>query len=197
MGQVKRIVPLLAVLVCVAGCSDVPEQSPDAATPSTSAPSPHALADGTCPRSGDADRTDASSTAYYYVSIGHCWDSMQDKNTTAGVLRAKELMSVSWYEQQKEGADARNVLQAQFGEAAKHQGYSVPEVSRTVGDVDEDVAADKAVRGLTTEWSWATRDGAESMPGGREQEVIYLERQGGQWMVVGSETTMTEEHDDA
>ena len=73
----------------------------------------------------------------------------------------------------------------------------MPKVSRTVGDVDEDVAADKAVRGLTTEWSWLARDGSEKMPGGRDQQIIYLEKQGGQWMVVGSETTMTEEHDGA
>lgn len=193
----KRVVPVLAVLVCVSGCSGASDPIPTETSATSSVSSSHGLADGTCPRSGDADRTDASSTAYYYAAIGHCWDSVQDKNTTAGALRAKELMSVSWFEQQKEGADTRNVLQAQFGKAAKHEGYSVPKVSRTVGDVDEDVAADKAVRGLTTEWSWATRDGAEKVPGGRDQQLIYLEKQGGQWMVVGSETTMTEEHDGA
>lgn len=193
----KRITPLLVVLVCAVGCSESPEPSPAETSPSAAVSTAHTADGGECPRSGDADRTDASSTAYYYVAISHCWDSVRDKNTAAGVLRAKELMSVSWYEQQKEGAGTRNTLQAQFGKAAKHESYSVPKVSRTVGDVDEDVAADKAVRGLTTEWSWLARDGSEKMPGGRDQQVIYLEKQGGQWMVVGSETTMTEEHDGA
>ena len=193
----KRITPLLVVLVCAVGCSESPEPSPAETSPSAAVSASHTSEGGECPRSSDADRTDASSTAYYYVGISHCWDSMRDKNTAAGVLRAKELMSVSWYEQQKEGADTRNTLQAQFGKAAEHESYSVPKVSRTVGDVDEDVAADKAVRGLTAEWSWLARDGSEKMPGGRDQQIIYLEKQGGQWMVVGSETTMTEEHDGA
>lgn len=197
MGEVKRYIPIALVLLCAAGCSSNSEPAPVTSSSAAATSSTRNLADGSCPTSKDADRSDPSATARYYASIGHCWDSTMDENTMAGVLRAKDLMSVSWYEQQKQGSAARNTLQVQFGRAAKHEGYSVPEATPTGGDVDEDVASDKAVRGITTSWRWKTRDGSEDIAGGRDQQIIYLEKHGGQWIVVGARTTMTEELDKA
>lgn len=198
MGEVKRsVLPIALVLLCAAGCSNAQEPEPTENKSAATASPTYQLADGSCATSMDADRSDASSTAHYYASIGHCWDTQVDENTMAGVLRAKELMSVSWYEQQKEGASARNALQSQFVKAAEHQGYSVPEVNPSGGDVDQDVAADKAVRGVTTSWHWKSRDGVADISGGKDQQIVYLEKHGGQWIVVGAQTTMTEELDNA
>lgn len=197
MGEMRRFVPLALVLLCATGCSDASEPEPVTTSATTSASTTRDLADGSCPTARNVDRSDASATARAYASIGHCWDSTLDENTMTGVLRAKDLMSVSWYDQQKKGSAARNTLQAQFGKAAKHEGYSVPEAAPTAGDVDRDVAADKAVRGITTSWHWKTRDGSTDIPGGRDQQIIYLEKHGGQWLVVGTQTTTTEELDKA
>lgn len=149
-------------------------------------------ADGSCTDPGKADRTDASSTAYHYVAIAHCWDSTLDQSTTSGILRASELMSAEYYDSQQE--PERNSLQRQFNDAYAHKAYSVPSVSRTVGDIDQDVAEDKAVRGYNTKWYWQGRD-AEQIPGGRDQVIVYLEKHDGKWYVVAQQTTVSEELD--
>lgn len=193
----RRFVPLALILLCATGCSGAPGPEPVTTSATTSASATRDLADGSCPTSKSVDRSDASATARSYARIGHCWDSTLDENTMTGVLRARDLMSVSWYDEQKKGSSARNTLQAQFGKAAKREGYSVPDAAPTGGDVDRNVAADKAVRGITTSWHWKTRDGSADIAGGRDQQIIYLEKHGGQWIVVGAQTTMTEELDKA
>ncbi len=165
---------------------------PRRVTPTGTASAPAQPADGTCMDPAAVDRTDPDAVAYTMASVSHCWDSMTDTTTTAGAMRGRALMSEKWAAQQVE--PERNALQGQFSAAAAHQGYSVPEVSATGSDTNQDVAADKKARGYTTKWKWKGRDG-KTLPGGREQVVYYLEKHGGQWEVVGQQVTLTELED--
>lgn len=163
----------------------------------TVTPSPsktYELAAGSCPSASKADRTDASSTAYYYLYITHCWDAVLDTNKTDAVLRASDLMSKEWLDIQKDAAGVKNSSQNAFAQAKKIEAYSVPSVNRTVGDVDQDVAADKAVRGFTTSWYWQARDTAAQQAGGTDQIIVYLEKRAGVWEVVGEQVTSSEEN---
>lgn len=146
------------------------------------------IAAGTCMKPSDVDRSEVDSVAYATVSIEHCWDATKDRTRTAGAIRAKPLMSQDWAAKQVE--PERNSLQGQFSQAAEFSGYSVPEVSPVGGDANQDVAADKKARAYTVEWTWQNQDG-KKIEGGSERVVIYLEQHGGQWQVVGEQSSTT------
>lgn len=172
-----------------------PSQSmpqPRKVTPTATASTPFEVAEGSCMDSEAVDRTDADAVGYVMASVSHCWDSMTDATTTAGAMRGRSLMSADWAAQQVE--PERNALQGQFSAASEHQGYTVPTVSYTGADTNQDVAEDKKARGYTVEWKWKGRDG-KTLPGGRQQVTYYLERHGGQWEVVGEQVTITELED--
>ena len=134
------------------------------------------------------DRTSATDVAQAFSAVSYCWDSTVDGRTTDGMLRAKEIMSSEFYQTQAQ-SQTRNMLQAQFNEAYKHEGYSTVKVSQTPGDTNQDIDGDKAVRGVSTQWQWVGRDG-ETLPGGTAQDNVYLEKHDGQWSVVAVANTL-------
>ncbi len=195
VGCAQQDEPAPAPPVSAASSSSVPYSSSAPAETVTPSPSKsYELAAGSCPSASKADRTDAASTAYYYLYITHCWDSVLDTNKTDAVLRASDLMSAEWLETQHDADGVKNSSQNAFTQAKKIEAYSVPSVNRTVGDVDQDVAADKAVRGFTTSWYWQARDTAAQQAGGEDQIIVYLEKHGGVWEVVGEQVTSSEEN---
>lgn len=157
------------------------------ASPSSSA---RTVADGTCYDLSDVDRTSATDVAQAYSAVSYCWDSTIDGRTTDGMLRAKEIMSDEFYQTQAE-SETRNMLQAQFNEAYKHEGYTSVKVSQTPGDTNQDIDGDKAVRGVSTQWEWTGRDG-QNLPGGRAQDNVYLEKHNGVWEVVAVDNSLFE-----
>ncbi len=167
-----------------------PSSSSSVATSTTISPSntARAIADNTCYKASDVDRTSATDVAQAFSAVSYCWDSTVDGRTTDGMLRAKEIMSSEFYQTQAQ-SQTRNMLQAQFNEAYKHEGYSTVKVSQTPGDTNQDIDGDKAVRGVSTQWQWVGRDG-ETLPGGTAQDNVYLEKHDGQWSVVAVENTL-------
>lgn len=194
VGCAQQDDPAPAPAVSAASSSSASSSSAPAETATPSPSKSYELAAGSCPSASKADRTDASSTAYYYLYITHCWDAVLDTNKTDAVLRASDLMSKEWLETQKDAAGVKNSSQNAFAQAKKIEAYSVPSVNRTVGDVDQDVAADKAVRGFTTTWYWQARDAAAQQAGGKDQIIVYLEKRAGVWEVVGEQVTSSEEN---
>lgn len=194
----------LALATVLVGCgtqeTQETESSPAAETttsvsisPSTTAspsPSTRTVADGTCYDLSRVDRTSATDVAQAYSAVSYCWDSTLDGRTTDGMLRAKDIMSEQFYQTQAE-SQTRNMLQAQFNEAYKHEGYTSVKVSQTPGDTNQDIDTDKAVRGVSTEWEWTGRDG-ETLPGGRAQDNVYLEKHNGFWEVVAVDNSLFE-----
>lgn len=163
--------------------------SPSAtASPSNSA---RTVADGTCYDLKQVDRTSATDVAQAYSAVAYCWDSTTDERTTDGILRAKEIMSDEFYQTQAQ-SQTRNALQAQFNQAYKHEGYTSVKVSQTPGDTNQDIDGDKAVRGVSTEWDWTGRDG-QTLPGGRAQDNVYLEKHNGVWEVVAVDNSLFED----
>lgn len=193
-GCAQQEDPAPAPAVSTAAPSSASSSSAPVETATPSPSKTYELAAGSCPSASKADRTDASSTAYYYLYITHCWDSVLDTNKTDAVLRASDLMSKEWLDIQKDAAGVKNSSQNAFTQAKKIEAYSVPSVNRTVGDVDQDVAADKAVRGFTTSWYWQARDAAAQQAGGKDQIIVYLEKRAGVWEVVGEQVTSSEEN---
>lgn len=194
VGCAQQDAPAPAPPVSAASSSSASSSSAlaEAATPSPS--KSYELAAGSCPSATKADRTDAASTAYYYLYITHCWDAVLDTNKTDAVLRASDLMSKEWLETQHDAAGVKNSSQNAFTQAKRIEAYSVPSVNRTVGDADQDVAADKAVRGFTTSWYWQARDTATQQAGGEDKIVVYLEKHAGVWEVVGEQVTSSQEN---
>lgn len=189
----------LAMTPIYAGCSSgqaskegaTPQSSTTvAASPTFASSSANAIADGTCYEASAVNRQSATDVAQAFSAVSYCWDSTLDARTTDGMLRAKELMSNDFYETQQ-ASQTRNMLQAQFNEAYKHQAYSSVKVSQTPGDTNQDIDADKAVRGVSTEWEWVGRDG-EILNGGKAQDNVYLEKHDGLWTVVAVENTLFE-----
>ncbi len=203
MGRLRtpaKITSVLAALglLVLTGCGqdeDAPAEqgteSPAASASSSATPSEAPVADGTCYDPADVDRNNATAVAQAYVAISYCWDSTVDPNTTAALMRAESLMSPEWAAAQD--SPQRNSMQSQFNAAYDHEAYSVPTVERTRGDGDQDVAVDKAVRGVTTKWSWQGRDGATAA-GGNAQVMVYLEKHQ-EWEVVGQQVTIFEPGD--
>lgn len=157
------------------------------ASPSTGT---RTVADGTCYDLSQVDRTSATDVAQAYSAVAYCWDSTLDGRTTDGMLRAKDIMSDEFYQTQAE-SQTRNMLQAQFNEAYKHEGYTSVKVSQTPGDTNQDIDSDKAVRGVSTQWEWTGRDG-QNLPGGRAQDNVYLEKHNGVWEVVAVDNSLFE-----
>ncbi|MCP3425820.1 hypothetical protein NBM05_07320 [Rothia sp. AR01] len=185
----KMIVPVIGLAVlAITGCGSSEEEASEA-SPS---PSEMQVADGHCMDVDAAHRDDPDSVGYTAASVMHCWDSTMDATMTDAALRAAPLMSEEWAAQQTQ--PERNAIQGQFSAAAKHEAYSVPEVSRTGGDVDQNVDYDKVARGFTIEWEWQGRDG-ETVPGGSAQIMVYMEMHSGKWEVVGHHTTTVQEED--
>lgn len=193
-GCAQQDKPAPAPAVSTAASSSASSSSAPVETATPSPSKTYELAAGSCPSASKADRTDAVSTAYYYIYITHCWDSVLDTNKTDAVLRASDLMSKEWLAIQKDAAEVKNSSQNSFTQAQKIEAYSVPSVNRTVGDVDQDVSADKAVRGFTTSWYWQARDAAAQQAGGKDQIIVYLEKHAGIWEVVGEQVTSSEEN---
>ena len=187
------------VALAAAGCASGeqaagPSPSSDSTSTSTSSsaqgPQVRELADGTCRSPGQADRSSASSTAATAAAIMYCWDSTMDRTQTASALRARSLMSAKFAATVKE--PERNGNQAQWVKAGAHEAYSVPTVKPTPGDANEDVASDKAIRSFNVSWTWKGRD-SQSVPGGMEQVVYYLEKHGSQWQIVGYSVNYSED----
>lgn len=186
----------LALAFVLVGCgtqqTQKTESSPAAETSTTASPSSsaHTVADGTCYDLTQVDRTSATDVAQAFSAVSYCWDSTLDGRTTDGMLRAKEIMSAEFYQTQAE-SETRNVLQAQFNEAYKHEGYTSVKASQTPGDTNQDIDGDKAVRGVSTQWEWTGRDG-KNLPGGRAQDNVYLEKHHGVWEVVAVDNSLFE-----
>jgi hypothetical protein len=86
----------------------------------------------------------------------------------------------------------RNGAQGQWVRAGAHEAYSVPWIKPTAGDASQDVSAEKAVRSFDASWAWKGRDG-QSIPGGMEQVVFYLEKHGSQWEIAGYSVNYSED----
>lgn len=164
--------------------------SVSASTTASTSPSTRAVADGTCYNLAQVDRTSATDVAQAFSAVAYCWDSTTDGRTTDGMLRAKDIMSEQFYQTQAE-SQTRNMLQAQFNEVYKHEGYTSVKVSQTPGDTNQDIDSDKAVRGVSTQWEWTGRDG-ETLSGGRAQDNVYLEKHNGVWEVVAVDNSLFE-----
>lgn len=195
----KLTLTLTPVLLTAAlsGCGSSDTPAPEESSSSTPVATPtatesshtaNAIADGTCYQVSDVDRISATDVAQAFSAVSYCWDSTVDGRTTDGMLRAQEIMSPEFYQTQAQ-SQTRNMLQAQFNEAYKHQGYTSVKVSQTPGDTNQDIDTDKAVRGVSTQWAWAGRDG-QTLPGGTAQDNVYLEQRDGQWVVVAVDNTL-------
>jgi hypothetical protein len=103
-----------------------------------------------------AHRIDADSTAEIGVLILHSWDTVTESTETAAAIRAQPLMSADWGAHQVD--PERNAAGAQGLTADQHQGYSAPTIVPAPGDVNQDVATDKAIRAYIVEWTWTGRD---------------------------------------
>lgn len=177
-----------ALLLCalpLAACdspSEAHQNSPEATV--TTAPSQ--LGEGAFTTPDDADRTDVESTAEVAALMLHSWDTTTDRTETAAAIRTKPLMSPDWAANQIE--PERNAAGAPWLVAAEHQGYSAPTIVPVQGDLNQDVAPDKAIRAYTVEWTWKTRDGTTVHDAGRRQITLYLEEHDGQWEVIGHQS---------
>lgn len=183
-----------AVLGATAAALIVPAPAPQAPEPTTSTtsawpatptstPVPEVPGDGTFPAIEDVDRTDVDSTARTTAVLLHSWDTALDRTETAAAIRAKPLMSDEWADTQIE--PERNASQGDWLEPSEHRAYSRAQAVPSIGDVSQDVAADKAIRAYTVTWRWASRDGEPAEGTGRRHVVIYLEKHAGVWEVVG------------
>ena len=174
--------PAFALALCalpLTACGSSNQTQEAAASFSTTA----RLGEGTFLTPDDADRSEADSTAEVAALMLHSWDTTIDRTETAAAIRAKPLMSKDWAAIQIE--PERSAGGAQWLAAARHQGYSVPSLVPTHGDVNQDVAPDKAIRAYTVEWVWEARDRAAIHDTGRRQITLYLEKHNAQWHVVG------------
>ena len=172
----------LPLAACGSSSSEAQQRTPEpAASPTTPQ-----LGEGTFVSPEDADRTDVDSTAEVAALMLHSWDTTTDRTETAAAIRAKPLMSADWAANQV--VPERNAAGAPWLAAAEHQGYSAPNIVPVQGDVNQNVAPDKAVRAYTVEWTWNTRDGASILDTGRQQITLYLEKHRGLWAVVGHQS---------
>lgn len=150
---------------------------------STASPTARQLGEGTFATADNADRTDVDSTAEVTALMLHSWDTASDRTETAAAIRTQSLMSADWAAHQVE--PKRNAAGAPWLAAAEHQGYSAPSIVPVHGDVNQDVAPDKAIRAYTVEWAWTARGKTTIHETGRQQVILYLEEHDGQWEVVG------------
>lgn len=174
--------PAFALALCalpLTACGSSNQAQEAAASFSTTA----RLGEGTFLFPDDADRSGADSTAEVAALMLHSWDTTIDRTETAAAIRARPLMSKDWAAIQIE--PERSAGGAQWLAAARHQGYSVPSLVPVHGDVNQDVAPDKAIRAYTVEWVWEARDRAALHDTGRRQITLYLEKHNAQWHVVG------------
>lgn len=152
----------------------------------TASPTARQLGESTFLTPDDADRTDVDSTAEVAALMLHSWDTTTDGTETAAAIRAKPLMSEDWATRQIE--PKRNAAGAQWLTAAEHQGYSAPTIVPAHGDVNQDVAPDKAIRAYIVAWTWIARDAATIPNTGRRQIILYLEKRNSRWAVVGHQS---------
>lgn len=176
---------LLLCALPLAAC-DSPSEAQQSSPEATVSTAPPQLGEGSFATPDDADRTDVDSTAEVAALMLHFWDTATDRTETAAAVRAKPLMSADWAAHQVE--PERNAAGAPWLATAEHQGYSAPTIVPVHGDVNQDVAPDKAIRAYTVEWTWNTRDGATVHETGRRQVTLYLEEHDGQWEVVGHQS---------
>lgn len=139
--------------------------------------------EGTFANAGDADRSDADSTAEVAALLLHSWDTLIDRTQTAAAVRAKDLMNEEWASHQVE--PERNGAQGEWLKPSRHQAYSSPSVVPGAGDVAQEVAPDKAIRFYHVTWRWIARDGAELPDTSTHVVTLYLEKQDGLWSVAG------------
>lgn len=152
----------------------------------TASPTARQLGEGTFATADNADRTDVDSTAEVTALMLHSWDTASDRTETAAAIRTQSLMSPGWAAHQVE--PERNAAGAPWLTAAQHESYSTPTIVPVHGDINQDIAPDKAIRAYTVEWAWNTRDGATIHEKDRRQVTLYLEERDGQWEVVGHQS---------
>lgn len=170
------VLALCALPLAACGSSNQAQEAPAISTTAR-------LGEDTFPSPDDADRAEADSTAEVAALMLHSWDTTIDRTETAAAIRARPLMSRDWAAIQIE--PERSAGGAQWLAAARHQGYSVPSIVPAHGDVNQDVAPDKAIRAYTVEWVWEARARAAIHDTGRRQITLYLEKRSARWHVVG------------
>lgn len=180
-----QITTALILALATAGCSsDTAQPAPTPSATAESSPSATnlPLGEGTFPYVSDADRHSADSTAATVVELLYTWDTAVDADRVSAIERAAPLLKQPWK------SEAATVMQqipvAGWDQAAKHQAFSKTELSIKANDTAQDFGPDRAVRAFHVEWTWTGRDG-QTTPGGSTEVIVYLERSGTQWSVVG------------
>lgn len=194
MGKLTKTSALLATALLYAGCSASPTEEtapapePVTTTVRTIAPekeTKNPIADGNCLTPEDIDTSNPDALSRGYVMMTYCWDSVHDRTLTAASIRAKELMTDDFAQQQVE--PERNSAQAMFNQAYKHQAYSRPSVNLSPTEVNSQDTDTSASRVYLVEWDWVGRDGTTTT-GGKAIASVGMVKEGDTWKVNNSAT---------
>lgn len=186
--NLPRIITTTAICaLLLTGCapgSDDSAKDPSATAHQSTNPAP---GEGTFTTADQADRTDADSTAETAALMLHSWDTTTDSTETAAAVRTKPLMSPEWAKNQIE--PQRNVSQAEWIEPGKHSAYSAPVLTDAGGDAAaHDYGPNRAERHYEVTWTWTGRDGTTLPADSTREVVVFLERNGKTWEVVGHDS---------
>lgn len=184
----RSVIPLLVLVTLMStGCHRGNEATSSTASPSSLSAHTAEQALEKCPNPGEAVRADATSVAVTYENIAYCWDSTKDPSTQAATTRALALASGPWKDTQA-AAKPPNAFQEQFDTAAHFNGVTDVTVSPAGDGVDAGTDAETTQRTVDITWTWVGDDGQKA-PGGRAQDIVYLEKNAGQWEVIATENT--------